>query len=56
MFSKESDVKRARFIGGLLMIVAAAVVFFAVSDAPLPVPIALLVVGIALVATARRMR
>jgi hypothetical protein len=38
------------------MMVAGAVVFFAVGDVPLPVPIALLVVGIALVATARRMR
>lgn len=48
--------KRARFIGGLLLIAAGAIVFLANRDAPLPVPIALLVVGIALVATSRRMR
>jgi hypothetical protein len=52
---KEAKVKKARFLGGLLMIVAAAVVFLVVSDAPVAVSIALLVVGIALVATSRRM-
>jgi hypothetical protein len=49
-------VKRARFIGGLILIGAAALIFFANWDAPVPVPIALGVVGIALVATSRRMR
>jgi hypothetical protein len=48
--------KKARFIGGLLLIAAAAVLFFANWDTPVSVPIALLVVGIALVATSRRMR
>jgi hypothetical protein len=48
--------KRARFIGGLILVVAAALVFIANWDAPLPVPITLLIVGIALIATARRRR
>jgi len=49
--------KKARFIGGLLLIAAAAVIFiFNVATDAIAVPIALLVVGIALVATARRGR
>jgi hypothetical protein len=46
---------RARFIGGLVMMVAAALLMlFAKEDVPLPVALGLLVVGIALVASARR--
>ena len=41
-----------RFMGGIVLMLAAAVIFFA--DAPVAVPIGLLVVGIALVATGRR--
>ena len=48
--------KNARFVGGILLIVAAAVILLFKADVPLPVSIALLVVGIALIATARRMR
>jgi hypothetical protein len=48
--------KRARFIGGLLLVGAAVVIFVANLDAPVPVPIALGVVGLALIATSRRMR
>jgi hypothetical protein len=49
--------KRARFIGGLLLIAAAAVIFlFKAMDTSIAVPIALAVVGIALIATSRRMR
>lgn len=45
---------KARFVGGLLMMVAGAIVMlFAQEDIPLPVAIALLVVGIALVASSR---
>jgi hypothetical protein len=49
-------VKQARFIGGLALVGASALLFFANWDAPLPVPIALLIVGIALIATSRRKR
>ena len=53
----EEPLKKARFVGGLLLIVAAALVFiFKATSVPLPVAITLLIVGIALVATARRMR
>ena len=48
--------KRARFIGGLIFVGAAALVFIANWDTPVPVPITLLIVGIALIATARRRR
>jgi len=48
--------KRARFIGGLLLTGAAVVIFVANWDVPVPVPIALGVVGLALVAVSRRMR
>jgi hypothetical protein len=48
---------RLRFIGGVLMMVAGAILMlFAGEDVPLPVAIGLLVVGIALVASARRWR
>ena len=47
--------RNARFIGGLVLILAAALVFFLnVTTVPLPVAITLLIVGIALVATARK--
>lgn len=46
---------RLRFIGGVLMMLAGAVLMlFAQEDVPLPVALGLLVVGIALVASARR--
>jgi hypothetical protein len=46
---------KLRFAGGLLMMVAAAILMlFAREDVSLPVALGLLVVGIALVATARR--
>jgi hypothetical protein len=48
--------KRARFIGGLLLMGAAAVTFLGPWDVPLPASIALLIVGMALVAVSRRMR
>jgi len=48
--------KRARFIGGLVLIGAAVVILVGRWDAPVPVPIALSIVGLALVATSRRMR
>ena len=52
---KESIMERSRFIGGLLLIVAAALLFlFGGEGMPLPVPIALGIVGIALVAVSRR--
>jgi uncharacterized membrane protein YccC len=48
-------VGNARFIGGLVLILAAALVFFLnVTNVPLPVAITLLIVGIALVATGRK--
>jgi hypothetical protein len=54
---RKECVKNARFVGGLLLIVAAALVFILkATSVPLPVAITLLIVGIALVATARRMR
>jgi hypothetical protein len=48
--------KRARFIGGVLLVVAAAIMFLARVEVAISVPIALAVVGIALIATARRGR
>jgi hypothetical protein len=51
---EEDEMSKARFVGGLLMMVAGAIVMlFAQEDIPLPVAIALLVVGIALVASSR---
>ena len=48
--------RQAQFLGGILLMGAAALFFFASWDVPVPVPIALLVVGIALVAISRRRR
>ena len=46
---------KAQFVGGLLMMVAAAVILlFVEGDFPLPVALGLLVVGIALIAGSRR--
>ena len=46
---------KARFFGGLLMMVAAALLMvFAKEDVPLPVALGLLAVGIALVASSRK--
>jgi len=46
---------RFRFIGGLLMMVAAALLMvFAKEDVSLPVALGLLMVGLALVASARK--
>jgi hypothetical protein len=46
---------KGRLIGGILMLVAAALVFAVLeSDASVPTGITLTVVGVALVATARR--
>ena len=44
---------RYRFIGGIVLMVMAASIFF-FAETPVAVPIGLLVVGIALVATSRR--
>ena len=41
-----------RFMGGIVLMLVAVVIFFA--DAPIAVPIGVLVVGIALVASGRR--
>ena len=46
---------RYRLIGGVLMLVAAAILFLA-TDVTTPVSTALAVVGIALIATSRRRR
>ncbi len=49
--------RNARFIGGLILIFMAALVFFLnVTNVPLPVAITLLIVGIVLVATGRKRR
>ncbi len=42
-----------RFVGGIVLMVMAALIFF-LAEAPVAVPIGLLVVGIALVAISRR--
>ena len=42
-----------RFIGGIALMVMAALIFF-LAETPVAVPIGLLVVGIALVAVSRR--
>ena len=48
---------KGRLIGGIVLLVAAAAVFLTLgSDATVPVAIALIVVGIALVATSRKRR
>ncbi len=48
-------VKRNRFIGGVALLVLAALVFvFLKTDASIPVAITLTVVGVALVAVSRR--
>lgn len=44
---------RYLFLGGIILMVLAALLFF-FAETPVPVPIGLLVVGIALVATSRR--
>ena len=41
------------FVGGLLLMVMAALIFF-LAETPVAIPIGLLVVGIALVAVSRR--
>ena len=47
--------KNSRLIGGvILMLLAAAIFFFNITDYSIPVAITSLIVGIALVATARR--
>jgi hypothetical protein len=51
----EPIVQRLRLIGGILLLVGAALVFLAVDDgASVPVAAGLAVVGIALVATSRK--
>jgi len=54
--SKELNlVKRNQFIGGIIMLVGAAIVFLALeSNASVPAAITLTVVGVALVAGSRR--
>ena len=48
-------VKRNRFIGGIVLLVLAALAFlFLSTDASVPVAITLMVVGIALIASSRR--
>jgi hypothetical protein len=47
------NVNRFRFIGGIVLMVLAASLFF-FAETPVAVPIGLLVVGIALVAISRR--
>ena len=52
---KEIEMKNSRRIGGvILMLVAAAIFIFNVTDYSVPAAITLLIVGVALVATARR--
>jgi hypothetical protein len=52
---KEVVVKRARLIGGIVLLALAALIFlFLETSASIPVAITLTVVGVALVATARR--
>ena len=46
---------RLQLLGGVLMLFAAAILFLA-TDVTTPVPTALAVVGIALIATSRRRR
>ena len=46
---------RLQLLGGVLMLIAAAILFLA-TDVTTPVPTALAVVGIALIATSRRRR
>ena len=48
--------KRAQLIGGVLLAIGAAFLFLAGVDVPVSVPIALLIVGMALIATSRRRR
>ena len=45
--------KRSRFIGGIVFLVLAAVIFL-FTDSPVPVGITLTVVGIALVAVSKK--
>ena len=54
--SEETGMRRAQLIGGLLLAVAAGILFVAGVDVPVSVPIALLIVGIASIATSRRRR
>jgi hypothetical protein len=52
---KETSVKNSRLIGGvILMLVAAGIFFFNVTDYSVPGAITILIIGIALAATARR--
>jgi hypothetical protein len=52
---EENEMVKGRFIGGLLMMLAGAIIMlFAQDNIPLPVSIGLLVVGIALIASSRR--
>jgi len=55
LHGKEIKMKNSRRIGGvILMLVAAAIFFFNVTDYSVPAAITLLIVGVVLVATARR--
>ena len=51
--STEGTMKRSRFVGGIFLLVLAAVIFL-FTDAPVPVRISLTVVGIALVAVSKK--
>jgi len=52
---KEISMKNSRLIGGvILMLVAAGIFFFNVTDYSVPAAITLLIIGVALAATARR--
>ena len=45
--------KNARFIGGIILLVLAAVIFL-FTDSPVPIGISLTVVGVALIAVSRK--
>jgi len=52
---KEIVVKKAQLIGGIVLLVSAALIFiFLKTSASIPAAITLMVVGVALVATARK--
>lgn len=48
--------KNARRIGGILLLLFAAIIFIWLEEVPLPVAAALAIVGVALIATSRKRR
>ena len=54
-FEKEVIVKKAQLIGGIVLLVLAALIFlFLKTSASIPTAITLMIVGVVLVATARK--